>query len=423
MSAPEKSRKPRFDLACSPGIRGQQKEWYADLRRKVVEENQPFVLTEALTPHEIFEAFDMPFVTNEWWSGVVASNRQAGYYFGKLEEAGYSKRLERYGAVALAEALDDGANPDIVWGGLPRPSLIVHAMTDPTRTEMSERTATVFDTRRFELTMPQTGLPMPARWWDTSRRGWEQLGPSWQLDYSTQLFWRLIHEVEDLTGRKLDIDRLREIVEMTNQQNQMFEDVRDVIISAPKTPISLPEMLGDVMALQWQRGTPWALEQATRFRDEIRERAANEQWICPNEQYRFAWMGAGLWQNTGFYRMFEESHGVVFVQSMYMSLGVDGYRRFGPDVVRGLASRYSAFGLYTADWQAHEALTHRCDGVITIASNLNGIMRSAFERVGIPVLALDLDQLDGRSWDENAVRDAMSRFIEEEIEPRRRARG
>ncbi len=422
MSEPAR-KKSRFDLECSPGIRGYQKEWFADLRRKAMEQGAPFVMTEALTPHELFEAFDLPFVTGEWWSGVVAANRQAAYYLKVLEEAGYSKRLERYGAIAMGEGIDAGANPEPVWEGLPSPAMVVCAMTDPTRIEMAERTARVHNARLFTLTMPQTGVPMPSRWWETSRRGWEQIAPAWQLDYTTQLFWRLIHELEDMTGRELDIDRLRAIVEMTNQQNQMFEDVRDVICTAPKTPVGLPEMLGDVMALQWQRGTPWALEQATRFRDEIRQRAANEQWICPNEQYRFSWVGAGLWQNTGFYRMFEESHGAVFVQSMYMSLGVDAYRRFGPDVVRGLASRYSAFGLYTADWQAHEALIHRCDGVVCLAKNISGIMRCAFEQVGIPVLALDLDHVDGRSWDEQAVRDAMSRFIEEKVEPRRRARG
>lgn len=420
MNGPPSTDRKRFDLDCSQSIRSYQRQWFAGLQDRA-RSGQPFLIVEALTPHEIFEAFDVPFVTNEWWSGIVASNRQGGYYFEVMERAGYSRRLEYYPALSLAGAIDRGENPDPAWGGLPKPSLMVYGTSDGPRVELSERIAAEFDIPSFALSIPNAGLPMPARWWEISRQGWEQLSPTWQLDFMTQRYWALIRRLEELTGREFNMGRLGEVVRLASHQQQMFDEIRSIIADAPQTPLGMPELLGNLLTLQWHRGTTWGAEQATRMRDEIKERAARGIAICPGEQYRFGWIGAGMWQNTNFYRMFEDSHGAVFVQNMYLSIAADGYRRFGPDLVRGLASRYCAFGLFSKDWPAHEAKLARCDGVVTVKGSIDGMVRKAFERVDIPILSLDLDLVDGRTWDEEAVNRAMARFIAEEIEPRRRA--
>ena len=39
------------------------------------------------------------------------------------------------------------------------------------------------------------------------------------------------------------------------------------------------------------------------------------------------WVGRGLWSDMGFYQQWEESHGAVFVWSMYLALAADGYIR------------------------------------------------------------------------------------------------
>lgn len=420
-SAPAR-KKPRFELECSPDIRGYQKQWYADLRQRVVEGGENFALTEAMTPHEILEAMEIPFVTNEWWSGIVTAHRQSPYYFDLMEEKGYSPGLERYCALSLAGALDKGAHPEPAWGGLPQPSLFVQGMPEATRVEFGERNATEHGVPFISLSPPQTGQPMPLRWWEVARHGWEALCPTWQLDYMTDKFWDMIHQLEDIFGATFDMDKLREVNGISNRQQAVFEEIRDLIITAPKAPVALSEMLGNVMAIQWQRGTPWALEAATRLRDEIQARVDAENWTCPNEQYRFAWVGPGLWQNTAFYRMFEDSHGAVFVQSMYMSLAIDGYPRYGADPVRALASRYCAFGIGTLDWQAHEALTHRCDGIVTVKASVSGLLRKVLADADLPLLVLDIDLVDARTWDEEAVQEAMGRFIEDEVEPRRKRR-
>ena len=67
------------------------------------------------------------------------------------------------------------------------------------------------------------------------------------------------------------------------------------------------------------------------------------------------WVGAGLWHDTGFYTAFEASHRAVFVWSMYLAFGPDGYIRYGlDDPMAALASRTASFNeyLHNPPWAA-----------------------------------------------------------------------
>ena len=399
------------DLACTPLIRGGQKEWFANLREQVAD-GAHYVYADAMSPHEIFEAFDLPCVINEWWSGIVAARRQSAYYFDQMEAHGFHSGLERYAALGLATVLDED-NPDPPWGGLPKPaftcsSFLASRADGVARWELLSKQ---WDVPYFPFEVPGTGSPMAPRWWETSRHGWEKLYPAYQLDRVHQAIWDLIRLCERTTGRKFDMDKLREVMARANLQQTYFEKIRD-ISRAGKAVVSISEQLGNVMTIQWRRGSEWATESARIFSEEVEERARNGQWICPNETYRLMWMGAGMWQNTSFYRAFEESHGAVFVRSMYMSIAIDGYPRYGNDPVRALAARYCGIGLGSLEWDIHEAQSHHVDGVVSVSSTLGGRTRSALEAAGLPILALDVDLVDGRTWDEGAVRRAMEGFLD-----------
>ena len=257
---------------------------------------------------------------------------------------------------------------------------------------------------------------MPARWWESVRHGWEHLYPSYQLDRMTEAYWALIRQCEALTGTRFDIDKLRAVMDRANLQQTYFEDIRNIIIGG-KSPVSMSEQLGNVMTIQWRRGSQWATDAARLFRDEIVERAARQEYSCPNEAYRLTWFGAGLWQNTAFYRAFEESHATIFARSMYMSIAIDGYPRYGGDPVRALASRYCGIGLGNLEWEIHDTKRHRADGVVTVANNVSGRTRAAIAQAGLPLLILDVDLVDGRTWDEARIMDQMHRFIEDQIIP------
>jgi len=414
---PQPPRRSSHDLACTPVIRGYMKQWFARLHERVAD-GEPYVIAPARTPHEIMEAFDIPYVSNEWWSGIVAAQRRSGDYFNLLEERGYHSDLARYSALSFADALQQD-DPERPWGGLPKPAFILYpgAEADIARVEAQ---AEAWDVPAISGGVVPPPARIPHRWWDVSRWMWEDLYDTARIDCMVDSYRDIIAACEKLTGKRFDPDRLREIMERVARQESYFEDARTVMRKAPKVPVSLAEEMGNVMTIQWLRGSEWALEAAKSYRDEVVDRAAKGIAICPEERVRLSWNSVGLWQKTSFYRAFEKSHGAVFLRSMYMSIACDGYPRYGlGDPLRALASRYAAIVNEIAvppastEWEIHEAREFRVNGVVTLPNRDHlRFPETALEGAGIPTLVIPVDAVDGRSWDEEKINAMVGEFIE-----------
>ena len=61
MNDTDNSLRSRKDLACTAAATTYQKEYIAELRRRVIEAGEPFVIAQADTPHEIFHAMTFPW--------------------------------------------------------------------------------------------------------------------------------------------------------------------------------------------------------------------------------------------------------------------------------------------------------------------------------------------------------------------------
>jgi hypothetical protein len=406
-------------LDVSRSLRSHQRAWFENLRGEVFENKRPYAIVGALVPHEILEALDLPFITDVWYSGLVAAKRQSGYYSNFLDQQGYHRNLSRYAALTLAVLLDE-ENPDKPWGGLPKPSLLCTSINERSTEIMSAFSGAPF----IPIEQPVLDRPTP-EWWKMSRWQWEDLDGDYRIDALVAQYQDLIAAAEKVAGKKLDLDRLREIIDRVNAQEEFFDDVRQIISTAPKLPARLGEVMGQVMGIQWHRGTQWAYDQAKAFRDEIKHRADNQMWVCPNEQFRLMYVGQGLWQNLDFFTEFEEKYGAVFVRSNYLSIASDGYIRYGgKDPIRALASRYVTMseqmhipGLGSA-WAIDEARSHRVVGGLSI-SGWWGVttVNRALEEAGIPVLEFPVDAVDGNTWDDAKMRHLVSTFIEERLMP------
>jgi benzoyl-CoA reductase subunit B len=411
-------------LAVSHSLRAAQREWFAKLRSEVFEQGRPYCIAGALAPHEIWEALDLPFITDVWYSGLVAARRQSAHYSKVLGDAGYHEGLSRYAALTLAVLLDED-QPDKPWGGLPKPSLVCTQAHERSGRLIADHTGAAY----APIEMPVLANPHP-EWWRMSRWRWEDLDGSDRIDVMLAQFKDLVAASEEVAGKKLDIDRLREILARVNRQEEYFDEVRTIIATAPKLPARLGEVMSQVMGIQWRRGTEWALDQARAFRDEVKARADQGLWVCPNERYRLMYVGQGLWQNLDFFMEFEERYGAVFVRSNYLSIASDGYLRYGArDPLRALASRYATMseqmhipGLGGA-WALAEAERHRVDGGLSIEGWWgNRMINLALEEAGVPVLNFPADAVDSTNWDEAAMRALVADFIETRVAPAKAAR-
>jgi benzoyl-CoA reductase subunit B len=401
-----------------------QKTWFSRLRQRVFDERQPYALVQADVPFELFDLLDVPAVSNQWWAAIVAAKRQAPAYLDAMEADGMHRGLCRYCSLGLASTRYRSVQ-EPPWGGLPKPRLLCARLTCDCIHRVFALWAEAFGSELFEIEHPGA-TELPPRWWELSRHRWRELVEPHRLALVVDNLEGLVGRLEAIAGRRLDRQALVQLLDAVNRQEEIFDEVRTLIASAPKVPVRMTEQIANVMATQWVRGSEWALSHARAFRDEVRARVEAGIAACPNERRRLMWVGAGLWHDTDFYNAFEASHGAVFVWSMYLAFGPDGYIRYGlDDPMAALASRTASFNEYlhnppwAPEWIVEEARRHRIDAAVVLrptsmrpAATGRLFIERALERAGVNVLPLEADVVDSRSWDPVAARAAVTTFLD-----------
>ena len=87
--APSRGQRSRKDLACTAAATAHQRAFVADLKRRVIDNGEPFAIAQADTPHEIFHAMDIPLISNQWWSAYISAKQLSPRYFEVLDKLGY----------------------------------------------------------------------------------------------------------------------------------------------------------------------------------------------------------------------------------------------------------------------------------------------------------------------------------------------
>jgi benzoyl-CoA reductase/2-hydroxyglutaryl-CoA dehydratase subunit BcrC/BadD/HgdB len=439
-SGPAPTARAMPALAVTARIAEHQRAWFAEVRERAAA-GEPIAVVNADVPHELFRALDIPYVVNQWWSSLISAKQRAPDALAALAEAGYPDTSEQYNALGLGEVLlDDPAGQP--WGGLPAPAVLCAARSSDAMGKLfgawAERTGARLVT--IERTVDTRSDPDP-RWWARLPDAWDEELAAERLDLAVADIEALIVQLEEVTGRRLDRDRLAAILDLVNEHETWYGRARDLVAATVPAPVSIADTVPATMIPQWHRGTVWGRDAARAFHDEIHARVAAGRAACPGERMRLMWLGRGLWSDLGLYRHAEERHGAVFVWSMYLALAADGYvRRWrgdpaagtpDRDPLRALAARYVPMGdelrmpTWSAAWHGNEARSHHIDGVVSLGED-DWFSVRALEAAGIPVLRLDQDNTDRRGEDPAALRAAIDRFIEQRVAPvaaRRRKEG
>lgn len=424
-SAPAPRARSRKVLKASASSGDYQRDWFASIREQVAS-GTPFAMVNANAPQEILRALGVPFVVNQWWASIVAAKQQSGRYRALLRSRHYPTDAEAYSAQGVAAALDRDAE-QAPWGGLPRPDF-VHAIAS------SDATPAIFEAWAHESgASPYVYERTVDPRWDIETRWWEALPDRWhevlepeRLDLLVAELREVIAAVESATGRRFDEEQFVEVMNLVNEQEEYYRMTRDLIARTVPAPIGMVDSMPATMVPQWHRGTEWGRDAARALYEEVSERAAAGLGAVADEKVRLMWVGRGLWSNTAFYQKWEDSHGAVFVWSMYLALAADGYiRRFDAEgagdaprsPLRALAARFLTMGdelrmpSWAAPWHVHEAQTHGIDGAVALDDADPFVLR-ALVAAGIPVLELGVDNYALDRADSDALEARIAAFIE-----------
>jgi benzoyl-CoA reductase/2-hydroxyglutaryl-CoA dehydratase subunit BcrC/BadD/HgdB len=415
----------RKDLRCTAEATAHQKSFVVDLKRRVFEKGEAFVVAQADTPHEIFHAMDIPLVTNQWWSAYIAAKQLSGRYFNVLSRAGFPENTCRYCSLGLACTLanDPATAP---WGGLPKPALLVARLTCDCIQRVFAEWAKALDTEFFALEAPAWRTKDPD-WFKRSQADWESVYEAERIDLMVEEMQQLIALLEARTDRTFDLNHFATLMERINEQESYIAEAAELIASARPCPVSIGEQMSNTMIPQRHRGSNWAVAHARKFRDEVRERVDRGMGCSTDERLRLMWVGAGLWHDPGFYQVLEDRHGAVFVWSMYMPFAGPQYvRDLSGRPMRALASRICSMNEvlhlppWMNGWMKAEAERWGIDATVILRPAGNRLSQSGINFVtrdledhGIPVLVLDADMVDAANWNHEQMVNRVELFLSE----------
>lgn len=410
-------------LAATAAANAFQKQFGADLKRRVVDEGEPFAIVQADTPHEIFHAMDIPIITNQWWSAYISAKQLSARYFDTMAQYGFPENSCKYCSLGFACTLanDPATAP---WGGLPRPTVLVARLTCDCIQHVFGQWADALGAEFFPMEAPAWEHKDP-RWFEHTRDDWENVyGPD-RIALHVREMRDLIALLEEKTGRTFDEEKFHYLMERINEQEGYIWEAAQAIGEARPCPVSIAEQMPNTMIPQWHRGSDWAVAHAKRFRDEVFERITSGAGSTGTEKVRLMWIGAGVWHDPGFYQALEDRLGAVFVWSMYMPFAGPQYiRSIQGRPMEALASRICSMNEvlhlppWMNGWMVSEAERCGIDACVVLLPPDNRLSQSgtkltalSLERAGVPVLSIDADMVDAKSWDHDRMVTIVADFL------------
>ncbi len=368
---------------------------------------------------EILHAFDIVTCFPEITALQTAIRGSSMDYLLAAEDHGYSPDICGYVKVDVGLHLKERRHP---MGTLPKPSMVVATNMCNTYVKWAE----IWE-RRYRC--PVVVLDLPG--WRGS--GFEAGRDGFEADrrYVEGQLRELIGVCETITGRRLDIDRLRESMLAVNRLSELY---RDVLAENRHRPAPFNAMLDGVNYMgiaNIHRGT----EEGVRFMqvalDELRERVALGIGALADERFRLLFVGTTCYTHfVRFLELFKEWGG-VFVLSEYMTFaggGIDKGIFYDTDrPLESLAeqlllsSQRSMSGVfYSQDWHDQVVRDYQLDGICfhgvkscrTISTGLPDLREWHMRRGDIPGLFVQSDLVDTRLWSEAQMKNRVDAFFE-----------
>ena len=370
---------------------------------------------------EILHVFDFPVSFPEINSLQTAVRRVAHEYLNQAEDYGYSTDICGYVKADVAVQLRGGAHP---MGTLPKPALAIATNACNTYVKWAEIWERLYHIPVFTLDVPGTRGAGGQTW---------PGDPDFAADcaYVKGQLQELIALCERVSGKKFDIDRLREVLGYANQMSVAWRRVIELNKSMPAVFSALTEGTVYLGVANGFRGTA---EGAAYFRDLVEEmeyKAARGLGTIENEKYRLAFVGVPCYPIfRRFNEMFAEWGG-VFASSTYLWFASGGTSLgFEYDLTRPLESL--AEGVLISVRHAMDAMFHpdralaadlesfKLDGVVyhpikscrTVSTGLADSRRALMARTNVPSLFIESDMMDKRVVSEAQLKNRIDAFFE-----------
>ncbi len=370
---------------------------------------------------EIMKVFDLPLVLPEITSLQTAVRRVADEFLTEAENYGYSPDICGYVKADIGLHLRGGQHP---MGKIPKPTLAVLTNACNTYIKWAEIWERMYGMPVFVLDIPATR--------QAGRQSW-QGSDDFARDrrYVEAQIKELISLCEQVTGKKFDIDRLRETMQYASEMNVGWKRVLELNKSRPSLFNALTDGTVYLGVSNNFRGTQEGSHFFKNLAEEMEYKAARGIGTQTQEKYRLAFVGVPCYP---IFRRFNEMFtqwGGAFVHSTYLHFASGGANLgFEYDLSRPLESL--AEGTLISVREAMDNMFHQdrvliemvrdytMDGVVyhpikscrTVSAGLADGRRALMAATDIPSLFIESDMMDKRVVSEAQMKNRADAFFE-----------
>ncbi|MEW6367455.1 MAG: 2-hydroxyacyl-CoA dehydratase family protein [Acidobacteriota bacterium] len=240
------------------------------------------------------------------------------------------------------------------------------------------------------------------------------------VDYLADQYRRMAEHITAATGKTLDLDILRETIRRSNQAREYLVEALDFCkrVPCPADAHDLKNFIVFVLLL----GTPEGVEVARMYRDQFKDLAERGGGGMAGERHRLLWIQNRIQFKNDLIRMLEEEFGANIVIDELNHVYWEPMDEADP--LRGLARRMITHPLLGPIDRRLETLSmlareYHVDGAINPAhwgcrqsGGARHMFKEALQKVGVPLLHLDVDCVDERNYSEGQVRTRLEAFME-----------
>jgi benzoyl-CoA reductase subunit B len=397
------------------------RDWFETLGRAAEEGRGGAYVFVMGSLAELLRTFDFPIVFPEINSLQTAVRHLAHDYLDEAEDFGYSPDICGYVKADVATQLRGGVLP---MGRIPKPALAVYTNACNTYVKWAEIWERMYQTPIFTLDVPGT------------RADGRQTSPG-DVDFENDRAYvraqlqELIELCERVSGRRFDIDRLREALGHANTMNRGWRRLLELNRSRPAVFNALTD---GTIYLGVANGLRGAAAGAAYFDDlveEMEHKVAHGVGTLTAEQYRLLFVGVPCYP---IFRRFNElfsEWGGTFVNSTYLWFASGGSNLgFQYDLSRPLDSlaeglllgvRDSMDSMFFSprilsrmidDYAADGVVFHPIKSCRTVSTGLADSRRALLEETGTATLFIESDMMDRRVVSEAQLKNRADAFFE-----------
>jgi bcr-type benzoyl-CoA reductase subunit B len=365
----------------------------------------------AFTPVELLYAMDFIPIYPENHAAILGARKISEEVSPAAEKLGYSLDLCSYARCDVGSILT-GKSPTF---GLPKPDLIVESNSQcGTITKWFEVLSRMYHAPMFLIDVPHSG--------------------NGERDASAEAYVRgqleeLVEVVERISGRKLQEDRLRQTIRLSQEASQLWTRVLTAGSGRP-SPISVFDQFIAMAPIVAQRGTRVAVDFYKALLDELEDRLSRGVGAVTQERYRLFWDNLPIWPELRRLSQFLDDRGACLVTSLYTwawaTLAVGEEDPLGDWVNQYLYTanlhlerRIDTYVEYARQYGLDGFLYHSNRSCKMVSQDIPELRQAVTERCGVPGVILEADHNDPRLYAVETLESQIQTFLDL-IESRRK---